>query len=875
MRRSHFLAGLAVGLALISAAAAVAAEPARKRRRAAPELPPLEAPVAGDAAQIAAGFRLELLYTVPRDQQGSWVALTVDPQGRLIAGDQYGDLFRIRPAPIGSSAGTEVESLKTGLKGAHGVLYSHGSLYVVINESEPGGLYRLRDLDGQGRFGKPELILPLDGGKEHGPHSVVAGPDGKSLYLVNGNFTELPATVQAGGPVAWGEDHLLPRMWDPRGHAKERYAPGGHIVRVGLDGSAPEVVAMGFRNSFDAAFDARGELFAYDSDMEWDLGTPWYVPTRLNHVVRGADFGWRSGAGRRPAYYADTLGAVVDIGPGSPTGMIFGTGARFPARYQRALFMADWTYGTLYAVHLEPQGASVSATTEEFLAAKPLPLTDLIVNPVDGALYLATGGRRTQSALYRVTYVGPESTASAPVEPLTPPEERRRRLEALQAPGAAAGDLAEIWSALADEDRTLRFAARVALEHQPVERWQDRALAETHPRAGVEALIALARRGSGAVRERLWSALERHDLAALRGEDRLALLRAWELAFVRLGDPDASLRDRLAERLVGVFPTDDPLANRELAALLVYLESPAAPRLLVPLLQVAEVPEAVTHSEALIARNERYAKAFVANAQSRPDRQQIAYAAALRMARKGWTPALHREFFTWFGRSSEWRGGLSLPGFVQMIRRDALAGVADSALRAELDAASKPPPATMTAAGLLPQGPGRDYTLEQALDAVYVPLIGRDFERGRAMFQALACTACHRFGDVGGGVGPDLTGAGNRYSVHDLLQAIVEPSHVISDQYGSEIFELADGSALAGRVVGEEGDAMVLLTNPFLPDDTTRVPRQSIKARRPNPVSLMPAGLINSLNGGELQDLVAYILSGGSPRDAMFRRLKN
>ncbi len=868
------LRGVAVVLLAGCAVAAIAAEPTRKPRRA-PELPPLEAPVAGNGVQIASGFRLELLYTVPRDRQGSWVALTVDPQGRLIAGDQYGGLFRIRPPALGSAEPAAVEPLATGLKGAHGVLYAHGSLYVVINESEPTGLYRLRDLDGQGRFGAPELILPLDGGKEHGPHSVLAGPDGRSLYVVNGNFTELPPDLRAGGPVAWAEDHLLPRMWDPRGHAKERYAPGGYIVRVDLEGAKPELVAMGFRNTFDAAFDDRGELFTYDSDMEWDLGTPWYVPTRLNHVVRGADFGWRSGAGRHPEYYADTLGTVIDIGPGSPTGMVFGTGARFPARYQRALFLADWTYGTLYAVHLSGNGSTVVAKTEEFLAAKPLPLTDLVVNPRDGALYLATGGRRTQSALYRVTYVGNESTVPAPVVELSPVVERRRQLEALQEPLAAGRGLDPIWAALVEGDRTLRYVARVALEHQPTELWRERALVETDPRAGAEALLALARRGSGDVRERLWAALERHDLAARRGEERRTLLRAWQLAFVRLGDPDAALRDRLAARWVALFPTDDPLANREIAALLVYLDAAAAPRLLVPLLSVAEPPEDATHTEALIARNDRYAKAFVAHAQSRPDRQQIAYAAALRMARSGWTPELHREFFTWFARSSEWRGGLSLPGFVQAIRRDALARVADPALRAELDAASKPPPATMSAAGLLPQGPGRDYTLEQALDAVYIPLIGRDFERGKAMFQALACAACHRFGDVGSGVGPDLTGAGNRYSVHDLLQAIVEPSHVISDQYGSEIFELSDGSALAGRVVGEDGDALLVLTNPFAPDDTTRVIRQSIKARRTNPVSLMPAGLINSLNGGELQDLVAYILSGGSPRDAMFRRLKN
>jgi putative heme-binding domain-containing protein len=871
MRPSALLARAGL-LALTIPLAALGAEPTRKPRRPPPELPPLEAPVTGNALQVVPGFRVELLYQVPRDREGSWVALTVDPQGRLIAADQYGGLFRIRPPALGSAAPADVEPLETGLSGAHGVLSAHGSLYVVINESEPGGLYRLRDLDGKGRYGSPELILPLDGGKEHGPHSVLASPDGRSLYVVSGNFTEPPARLRAGGPVAWGEDHLLPRMWDPRGHAKERYAPGGHVVRVSLDGSDAQLVAIGLRNSFDAAFDPTGELFTYDSDMEWDLGTPWYVPTRVNHVVRGADFGWRSGSARRPAYLADSLGAVIDIGPGSPTGMVFGTGARFPARYQRALFIADWTYGTLYALHLRPDGSTVTAEAEEFLSAKPLPLTDLVVNPLDGALYFATGGRRTQSALYRVSYVGAESTATAPVERPGPAVERRRRLEALQSPNAAAGDLTEIWAALAEDDRALRTVARVALEHQPVDAWAERALAETHPMAGVEALLALARRGPGVVRERLWAALERHDLAARRGEARLALLRAWELAFIRMGDPDTALRTRLAERLRAVFPADDPAANREMAGLLVYLDSPAAPGLLVPLLSVAEPAGEETPSEALIARNERYAKAFVAHARSRPDRQQIAYATALRLARTGWTPALHRDFFAWITRSSEWRGGLSLPGFVQAIRRDALRGVADPGLRAELEAASQPPPATMTAAGLLPQGPGRDYTLQQALDAVYVPLIGRDFERGQAMFQALACTACHRFGEVGSGVGPDLTGAGSRYSVHDLLQAIVEPSHVISDQYGSEIFELTDGSALAGRVVGEEGDALVLMTNPFVPDDTTRVPRSSVRARRPNPVSLMPAGLINALNGGELQDLVAYILSGGSPRDPMFRR---
>src|SRR5438034_11187902 len=46
------------------------------------------------------GFRVELLYTVPREEQGSWVSLAVDPKGRLIASGQYGKLYRVTPPPI-------------------------------------------------------------------------------------------------------------------------------------------------------------------------------------------------------------------------------------------------------------------------------------------------------------------------------------------------------------------------------------------------------------------------------------------------------------------------------------------------------------------------------------------------------------------------------------------------------------------------------------------------------------------------------------------------------------------------------------------------------------------------------------------------------
>src|SRR5690606_17779731 len=114
------------------------------------------------------------------------------------------------------------------------------------------------------------------------------------------------------------------------------------------------------------------------------------------------------GSGKWPDYYPDSLPALADIGPGSPTGVTFGTGAAFPAKYQAAFYAADWTYGTMYAVHLHPDGASYKAEVEEFVSGKPLPLTSVAINPHDGAMYFAIGGRRTQSGVYRIRYTGGE-----------------------------------------------------------------------------------------------------------------------------------------------------------------------------------------------------------------------------------------------------------------------------------------------------------------------------------------------------------------------------------------------------------------------------------------------------------------------------------
>ncbi len=844
-----------------------------------------------DQITVPAGFRVELLYTVPKAQEGSWVAITEDNKGRMVVADQYGGLYRVTVPKAGSSQSAHVQALEMPngldgkpLGGAHGLLYAADSLYVMNNErtelkasgnvpNTDNGLWRVRDTDGDDKFDKAELLHAFKGSSEHGTHGVALGPDGKSIYVVNGNHTKVPGDLEYRLPVGLAEDHLTTRMWDPNGHARGIMAPGGYVVRMDLDGKHPGLFAGGFRNQYDIAFDANGELFTYDSDMEWDMGTSWYVPTRINHIVSAGDYGWRSGSGRWPNYYADSLPAVVDIGPGSPTGTIFGTGAKFPAKYQRAFFALDWTYGTMWAIHLKPEGASFSAEREDFLSGKPLPLTDAIISKKDGNMYFLLGGRKSQSALYRLSYVGKESTA--PVRPLAPtPEAKlRRSLEAFHLPGTGPEAVEKAWSSLGNKDRFLRFAARAAIERQPVERWSARALSETNPQAAVEALIALARMGDKALQPKLIAALERLDLATVDPALRLPILRAWELTLIRMGKPASETAAQIVAKLDAVFPSADPSMNRELVSLLVYLGSPSVVAKTVPLLETAKDGDITLASKAVLARNDDYARAVAGMHDSRPNRQAIAYVTALREAKVGWTPELRKTFFAWFQHSSSWHGGNSFTKYLEVIRSEALANCgAEETERTALNELSKRPSQVLAANLVVPKGPGKNYSVDDAVGLVANKLTGRNFEQGKAMFASSLCVNCHHFKGEGGNIGPDITGAGSRYTLRDLMENIIEPSKVISDQYGTEQFELKDGSLVVGRAVVEENGKLFIMTSALAPDAQTTLNVADVKTRKAFNVSMMPPGLINPLNAGELLDLTAYLLSGGNPEDKAFAK---
>lgn len=821
-------------------------------------VPVLEATPA-ERLTVPPGFRVELLYAPARETEGSWVSLCVDAKGRFYASGQYDEgLFRITPPPPGGDpASTKVEKLPVDLSSAQGLCWAFDSLYALVtqNAKTPSGLYRVQDTNGDDMPDKVELLRALEGGGDHGWHAILPHPDGKSICAIAGNHTKSPSLAGSRVPPHFSEDHLLPRMPDAGGHMAGVLAPGGVVYRVSPDGKSWEMLAHGFRNTYDAAFDREGEMFTYDADMEWDMGTPWYRPARICHVTGGAEFGWRNGTGKWPAHYPDSLPAVLDIGPGSPTGIVFGYGAKFPSRWRDALFAADWTYGRIYAVHLRPDGASFRGESEVFVSGVPLPVVDMVVHP-DGAMYFITGGWRIQTGLYRVTYNGPAEKEAAAPDAGTALRAERRRLEAFHGKRDAAA-VEAAWPYLGHDDRFLRFAARVALEWQDAGTWCERALAETQPQASLTALLALVRVSARdefhrrpddsapdpALRVRVLAALERLDWKSLTVPQRLELLRGYAVTFTRLGKPDDTQRANLLALLEPRFPDSDRALNGELCQLLVYLQSP---RVAAPALEL--VRRAASQEE------------------------QFDYIKSLRMLTAGWTPELRRDYFTWFNRAAGYRGGASFAGFVRMVKEDALKSVPAperAALQDILNAPQPESPFAACGAELAGRTATTDWTVAALAPALASGLSGRDLARGRRMFGATGCFLCHRIGGEGGAVGPDLTQVAGRFSPRDLLESILEPGKTVSDLYGNVVVTKNSGETLTGRIVYHlQGGAVNVSPNMFSPAETVRVDRKDIRSIEPSPVSPMPPGLLSRLTQDEVLDLMAYLISAGQPADA-------
>ena len=823
---------------------------------------------------------------------------------------------------------------------------------------EDTGLYRLRDTDGDDRVDAVERIAPANGRiQEHGPHTITRGPDG-ALYVLYGNFSSPEVGLEPTSPLReLKEDQLLPTILDPRGHANSLRAPGGTVYRIDLETNAWERLSGGLRNPFDLAIGAAGEIFAYEADMEWDRGLPWFRPTRVVHLIPAGDYGWRTGSGKIAFFEIDTLPGVVDLGRGSPVGVAFYFHHAYPEPYRGAYFMGDWSRGRIRVLFPERSGATWTGEAHDFVLGEPLNVTDLDVGP-DGRLHFATGGRGTSGGFYRVTWEQPERApggvgAEAAVNQPMPRSgwgreairrargeagadwapalwrivrdagrsevDRIRALELLQVHGprptleetsalldsdaalvrAAAAALLgarpfsevqePLRKALADadplvarraaeslvrsgldvrtrgievetsdalyglldhEDRFLRYAAREAIQRIPHGYWVDQSFMESpqrRPRGFFEAALAMIYSLEHKIEYNfLIGSLQRVARGDLDVEAELDFLRTTEIALIRDPAPDAPGRDEfragLGQILVGRYPHADDRVNRQLERLLAFLQPDGA------------LPKMVDRLD-----------------EERPPEEQIHTAYCLRAMDEGWTPELRSRVVAWFDDAREFRGAASMEGYVDAIWNDVLARFPDEERvaaeeRLELQRAERARRAAELITDIDGDRPGRSDLAQMSFEelAEYLEYDVMAYERynpehGERVFHRARCSACHVFGDIGSGGGPDLSTVVKRFRRREVLESIMFPSRVISDQYQAVDVELDDGSLHSGMVVEDTAARLTLID---AGGNRLDLDRSRIRRREPSALSIMPEGLLDAMTLSDLTSLIRFLDEG-------------
>lgn len=796
---------------------------------------------------VPEGFQAEVLR-LAGEGEGSWISMTFDDAGRIIVGRDDEGLMRLT-LPVGEGEVT-AESLSTGeveMRHCRGVLFAHNSLYVTATDSN--AFYRLRDMDGDGTFELVEKLSELDYRSRygHGANQIALGPDGK-IYLAAGNDVGFPPKMANDSPYRDPQKDWL--IANPHDTGEDDRV--GYITRMDPEGKSWEVLAGGLRNEVDIAFNREGEMFTYDADMEWDVGLPWYRPTRVNHVVSAGEYGWRWGTGKWPTYYEDSLPSTLDTALGSPTSICFGYESNFPEKYREALLLGDWQNGRVLAAHLKPRGASYEADYDVFIQGAPLNICDMVFGK-DGAFYFITGGRGSQSALYRVRYVGREATESGTNEEAVDLalEERlrkeaeaaravRHQLEAFHSKEDPAA-IEAAWPYLGADDRWLRFAARLAIENQPVATWRERAFQEQQPLAASVAMLALARASDGMDRTAAHAALAALPLEKMDRETQIVALRTMAVWFSRHGLPEEEWREKLIERISPLLPGTDHRVNLLVAELQLALQAPGAVPTIMSLLEAAPTQE-----------------------------EQIGYARLLVYGGAPWDEESRRAMLRWMAKSRRMTGGRLVATVLTQMRQDFVASIAEGergAYASEI-AAMEAPIEAETIGSTRPVV--KQWTLEDFSAELSSPLHGRSWRSAQVAIREASCLKCHRAGGQGAAIGPDLSHVGGRFDERTMLESILNPSLAIDPKYQNMTYLMDSGQVIVGRPTAVSAKTIVVETDP-LAQTTETVERANLEEVHPASLSPMPTGLIDVLTRDEVLDLLAWLKAGGDANHPAFQ----
>jgi putative heme-binding domain-containing protein len=656
-------------------------------------------------------------------------------------------------------------------------------------------------------------------------------------------------------PTNWQEERLVPRIEDARGFWGGYSPPGGCLYQVDPDGQRWELICCGFRNPFDLVVLPTGQVVVYDADMEWDMGLPWYRPTRYVAGQSGVDYGWRKGSAKWAADYPEAPPALQDLGPGSPTGMAYVPGA------DGGIIGLDWTFGTAYF-----EG-------EPWNVGQPFPVADVTLSQqVDGGVYVVTGGRGLPSRLLRLLPGGsPEDYAWSDAEAerlqrwgsaVAWPETETRTAQQILDAGMSGSDRIP-YREVAFDAKADWVTARIALERLPAEQIRETVLAvdSTNPDRSFAGLLALARQGAESDLQPILDGLGEFSYSQLTHEQRIAWLRIHAVALLRQGPATDAQRQLLVDRLLVLLPAGNERQDQDLCELLAFVDAPGLLDKAVPLLTPLRPSEPPAWAE-LASRNASYGGVIDKMMANMTPMGQLAIANALRMVDHGWTIEQRRTYFRFLGQARDRSGGSSYDGYVLKIVDLAWDTCSDEEqaqlefmvgrIRAAKNKFNSKPP----------KGPGRNWQASDIADLADTDLEGRNRKSGRNLFHAVGCASCHYFKGDGGFGGPDLTSLKNKFRATDVLEAIIDPNKVISDQYSGQVLTKKDGTAFFGVVHKTwDGDMEVYEVIPAVAEaKPIRIPLEDVASVVPSPQSPMPAGLLNRLSANEIKDLVAFLL---------------
>jgi len=392
----------------------------------------------------------------------------------------------------------------------------------VIVSCSPN-VFVFTDVDGDDKADKKEILFTGIQGvdHDHGVHAFVFGPDGK-LYFNMGNSGRRIQRPD-GSPVIDIEGNEVVTNGKPYRQ--------GLVFRCNMDGSDFEVLGHNFRNNYEVAVDAFGNLWQSDNDDDGNRGV------RINFVMEYGNYGYTdeiTGAGwgvmwkqaqakganeeERSTYhwYQHDPGVVPNLlqtGNGSPTGIAFYEGALLPQVFRNAIIHCEAGPRVVRAYTLQTDGAGYKAGIVDILTSddtwfRP---ADVCVAP-DGSLYVAdwndagVGGhhmvdQKLETMTGRVYRVAPKghkanvspfdfNNANSCVGALQSPNHAIRylawtKLHELQ--GAAEKDLLKLWRSRVTffRARALHLLARIKGSEQ---KYIDLGLKDSSPDVRITAL---------------------------------------------------------------------------------------------------------------------------------------------------------------------------------------------------------------------------------------------------------------------------------------------------------------------------------------------------------------------------------------------------